>query len=92
MTPGLSARMVNKAAAALTMGVRLAMVLPLVLGVVLAMVLNPTAWAQAPKKSGYDTMSPQLQAMQNDEANNPGMLWVRQGQSLWHNTQGVSQW
>lgn len=49
------------------------------------------ALAQAPKKSGYDFMSPQLQAMQNDEANNPGMLWVRQGQSLWHNTTGVSQ-
>lgn len=49
------------------------------------------ALAQAPKKSGYDFMSPQLQAMQNDEANNPGMLWVRQGQSLWHNSSGVSQ-
>ena len=47
------------------------------------------AHAQAPKKSGYDFMSPQLQAMQNDEANNPGMLWVRQGQSLWHSSQAT---
>ena len=59
--------------------------------VLFGVAFSQAAWAQAPKKSGYDYMSPQLQAMQNDEANNPGMLWVRQGLSLWHNSKGVSQ-
>lgn len=33
--------------------------------------------------SGFDTMSPALQAMQRDDAQNPGLLWVQQGEALW---------
>jgi sulfur-oxidizing protein SoxA len=54
-----------------------------------AAVTSPVVWAQTPK-SGFDFMSAQLQAMQNDEANNPGMLWVRQGLALWHSSAGVT--
>lgn len=39
----------------------------------------------APKdrRSGFEFMSPQTQAMQSDETSNPGMLWVADGQRLW---------
>jgi sulfur-oxidizing protein SoxA len=40
------------------------------------------------KRSGFDFMSPQTQAMQTDETSNPGMLWVMDGQRLWRQPQG----
>jgi len=47
-------------------------------------VLSPLAVAQAPaSRSGFDDMSPSLQAMQRDDAQNPGMLWVAEGEALW---------
>ncbi len=38
---------------------------------------------QDARRSGYDMMSPELQAMQREDAANPGMLWVREGEALW---------
>jgi len=35
------------------------------------------------RRSGFDDMSPQVQAMQRDDAVNPGMLWVQEGASAW---------
>ena len=35
------------------------------------------------RRSGFDTMSPALQAMQRDDAGNPAMLWVEGGRELW---------
>ncbi len=43
--------------------------------------LGASALAQPPR-SGLLDMSPALQAMQQDDSQNPGMLWVQQGQSL----------
>lgn len=40
------------------------------------------------KRSGFDFMSPQTQAMQTDETSNPGMLWVLDGERLWSEAQG----
>lgn len=40
------------------------------------------------KRSGFEFMSPQTQAMQLDEASNPGMLWVAGGERLWSQAQG----
>jgi L-cysteine S-thiosulfotransferase len=34
-------------------------------------------------RSGRDDASPAVRAMQDDDAENPAMLWVQQGQSLW---------
>ncbi len=45
----------------------------------------------APQRSGFAAMSPQLQAMQLDDALNPGMLWVKEGQALWERVQGNAQ-
>ncbi len=39
--------------------------------------------AEEPRRSGFETMSPALQAMQRDDASNPAMLWVQGGRDLW---------
>ena len=36
-----------------------------------------------PRRSGLDYMSPALQALQRDDAQNPAMLWVQDGAALW---------
>ncbi|HEY0940106.1 MAG TPA: sulfur oxidation c-type cytochrome SoxA [Steroidobacter sp.] len=41
------------------------------------------------RRSGFEFMSPQTQAMQSDETSNPGMLWVADGERLWSQPQGV---
>ena len=38
---------------------------------------------QAERRSGYDFMSRQTRAMQDDDPSNPGMLWVLEGEALW---------
>jgi sulfur-oxidizing protein SoxA len=35
------------------------------------------------RRSGFDDMSPQIQAMQRDDAANPAMLWVQDGAAVW---------
>jgi len=50
-------------------------------GLLLAALLALGASGDA-RKSGIDFMSPSLQAMQRDDAQNPGQLWVREGQAL----------
>jgi L-cysteine S-thiosulfotransferase len=59
--------------------------LRLAVGAVLASGLATTALAQSgdPRRSGFDAMSPRIQAMQRDDLQNPGMLWVADGQALW---------
>ncbi|GJD78245.1 sulfur oxidation c-type cytochrome SoxA [Methylobacterium gregans] len=39
--------------------------------------------APADRRSGFDQMSPEIQAMQRDDAANPGMLAVADGAELW---------
>jgi len=48
---------------------------------VLVMSLPGASLAEA-LRSGLQDMSPALQSMQKDDSQNPGMLWVQQGQSL----------
>jgi L-cysteine S-thiosulfotransferase len=42
------------------------------------------------RRSGFDFMAPQTQAMQNDDTGNPGMLWVLDGERLWQQPAGKS--
>jgi len=42
------------------------------------------------RRSGYDDMSPATRAMQDDEAANPGLLWVLQGEALWRAKAGAA--
>jgi sulfur-oxidizing protein SoxA len=36
------------------------------------------------RRSGYDFMSRDTRAMQDDDTSNPGMLWVLEGETLWN--------
>jgi len=42
------------------------------------------------RRSGFETMSPRIQAMQRDDQQNPGMLWVADGEVLWNKIFGIS--
>jgi sulfur-oxidizing protein SoxA len=42
----------------------------------------------AERRSGYEFMSRETRAMQDDDATNPGMLWVLEGESLWNRKDG----
>jgi sulfur-oxidizing protein SoxA len=46
--------------------------------------------APAERRSGYSFMSPDTQAMQNDDTANPGMLWVLDGEALWRGKAGAA--
>ena len=43
------------------------------------------------RRSGFTFMTPQVQAMQRDDALNPAMLWVGDGEALWNAKAGASQ-
>jgi sulfur-oxidizing protein SoxA len=40
------------------------------------------------RRSGFEDMSPQTQAMQRDDTQNPGMLAVQDGEALWNRAPG----
>jgi L-cysteine S-thiosulfotransferase len=40
------------------------------------------------RRSGYSFMTPDTQAIQNDDTANPGMLWVLDGEKLWKSKAG----
>jgi sulfur-oxidizing protein SoxA len=45
---------------------------------------------QGERRSGYSFMSQDTQAMQNEDTNNPGMLWVLDGEALWKSKAGTT--
>jgi sulfur-oxidizing protein SoxA len=40
------------------------------------------------RRSGFEEMSRESQAMQQDDTANPGMLWVLEGEALWNRPEG----
>ncbi len=46
---------------------------------------------EAQRRSDFDSMSADLQAMQRDDTRNPAMLWVQQGAQLWQETAGRTE-
>ena len=44
--------------------------------------------AAGEKHSGYQDASPETRVMQDDDASNPGFLWVQQGETLWSERAG----
>ncbi len=40
------------------------------------------------RKSGYEFMGRDTRAMQDDDASNPGTLWVLDGETLWSRKDG----
>jgi sulfur-oxidizing protein SoxA len=60
---------------------------------VLLLVLCAAARAEPPpagRRSGYEFMGPGTRAMQDDDASNPAMLWVLDGEALWRARAGAS--
>ena len=75
-------------------GVKLALLFRL--AALLLLLFQIPASAQVPgqsadaRRSGFDFMGPATQAMQRDDAQNPGMLWVKEGAALWSKAAGRS--
>ncbi len=59
-------------------------------GAAFATMVGAPATAAPPdeRRSGFDFMSPQTQAMQRDDTLNPGLLWVAAGEELWNQKAG----
>jgi sulfur-oxidizing protein SoxA len=53
------------------------------LGLLLLAVPAAAEIAPGERRSGFDQMTPELRAMQTDEAANPGQLWVGDGEEAW---------
>jgi sulfur-oxidizing protein SoxA len=67
--------------------------LPAVIALLLVSLTAVATAAEIPlseRKSGYDFMSSESRAMQDDDASNPGMLWVLDGEALWKRRQGAA--
>ena len=60
-------------------------------GVILAASLCAAEIPQGERQSGFSFMTPDTQAMQNDDTANPGMLWVLDGETLWKSKVGASR-
>lgn len=52
--------------------------------------LSATEIPPGERRSGYSFMTPDTQAIQNDDTANPGMLWVLDGEALWKNRTGAT--
>ena len=52
--------------------------------------LSATEIPQAQRRSGYSFMTPDTQAIQDDDTANPGMLWVLDGEALWKSKTGAA--
>jgi sulfur-oxidizing protein SoxA len=44
----------------------------------------------AERRSGYEFMGRETQAMQDDDVTNPGLLWVLDGEALWSRKDGAA--
>ena len=59
----------------------------------LALVATAAAAAEIPlaeRRSGYEFMSRETRAMQDDDITNPGLLWVLDGEALWARREGAA--
>jgi sulfur-oxidizing protein SoxA len=73
--------------------------LPLILRILASLVMSVATLAQAQttpnssaapdtRKSGFDYMQRATQALQQDDSQNPAMLWVKDGEALWTKPEG----
>jgi L-cysteine S-thiosulfotransferase len=66
---------------------------PSILALVLAVVACPVHAAEIPlpdRRSGYEFMGPSTRAMQDEDTNNPGMLFVLDGATAWARKTGTA--
>lgn len=64
--------------------------LPLLAGISVTVLQAQTKPATDLRKSGFEFIGPSTQAMQTDDALNPGMLWVKSGAALWQSPAGLA--
>jgi sulfur-oxidizing protein SoxA len=60
---------------------------------ILVLIFCSTASAEIPlsdRRSGYEFMGRETRAMQDDDATNPAMLWVLDGEALWNQKAGAA--
>jgi len=60
---------------------------------ILFLIVSSAAGAEIPlaeRRSGYEFMGRESRAMQDDDATNPAMLWVLDGESLWNRKAGTA--
>jgi len=66
----------------------------MLLGLLLSVALGSACAQNTPgtdkRRSGFEDMGTTTQAMQKDDALNPGMLWVQDGEALWKQPAGAS--
>ena len=43
------------------------------------------------RRSGFDFMTREVQAIQRDDAQNPAMLWVQEGAAAWDRADGTAK-
>ena len=75
------------------MGKRLRLLAP-ALAIVLAAIVASLAFAEIPlsqRRSGYEQMSREIKAMQDDDTSNPATLSVLDGEALWARREGSAQ-
>jgi L-cysteine S-thiosulfotransferase len=51
---------------------------------------TPEAASTDARRSGFAFMSPATQAMQKNDSENPGMLWVAEGEAAWARAEGAA--
>ncbi|MGB8502676.1 hypothetical protein, partial [Mycobacterium sp.] len=64
-----------------------------VLITILCIMMTHSAVSEIPlaeRRSGYDLLSRETRAMQDDDTANPGMLWVLDGEALWRAKAGTA--
>src|ERR1700704_4230258 len=61
-----------------------ATVAPLLGTAVTRPLLSATEVPAAERRSGFSFMTPETQAMQNDDTSNPGMLWAKDAEAWWN--------
>jgi sulfur-oxidizing protein SoxA len=59
-------------------------------GILIATAAAAAEIPEAQRRSGFTFMTPETQAMQNDDTANPGMLWVLDGEALWKKKAGTA--
>ncbi len=57
-------------------------------GLLAALAIPACAGEAVPPRSGYEFMGRETRAIQDDDAANPGMLWVLDGEALWNRKTG----
>ncbi len=62
----------------------------LIAAAIAAVRVAATEIPQDQRRSGYSFMTPDTQAMQDDDTANPGMLWVLDGEALWNSKAGAA--